>query len=273
MIKKLYPQGKEKAFTVTYDDGVLQDVRFVALLNRYGLKGTFNLNSQLMADEFEWTHESGAVIKRLSIEQAATLYIGHEVASHSLTHPYMEHLREDELMHELLTDKASLEQIFCREIKGFAVPFDFYSERIGDCARNCGFSYVRLPEESRSFTPPEDTFRWKAGIFHLDADLNNYVNLFLKADEELAFCQIVGHSYDLDAENRWEPMEEIFRRVREDETVLPMTTIELIEYLRAMGQAEVTNRSIINTSDRSLWFRINGDVCEVVAHTEFQLNK
>ena len=44
MIRKLYPNGKKKAFNVTYDDGVLQDVRFVQLLNRYGLKGTFNLN-------------------------------------------------------------------------------------------------------------------------------------------------------------------------------------------------------------------------------------
>lgn len=44
-MKKLYPGGKKKAFNITYDDGVLQDQRFVALLNRYGIKGTFNLNS------------------------------------------------------------------------------------------------------------------------------------------------------------------------------------------------------------------------------------
>ena len=48
MVKKLYPYGKKKAFNVTYDDGVLQDIRFVELLNKYGLKGTFNLNSGLM---------------------------------------------------------------------------------------------------------------------------------------------------------------------------------------------------------------------------------
>ena len=48
MIRKLYPGGKEKAFNVSYDDGVAQDVRFVKLLNRYGLKGTFNLISALM---------------------------------------------------------------------------------------------------------------------------------------------------------------------------------------------------------------------------------
>ena len=63
MIRKLYPQGKKKAFSITYDDGVTQDVRFVELLNKYGLKGTFNLNSELMKNGFEWTHESGLVIQ------------------------------------------------------------------------------------------------------------------------------------------------------------------------------------------------------------------
>ena len=42
MIRKLYPGGKKKAFNITYDDGVYQDVRFVMLMNKYGLKGTFN---------------------------------------------------------------------------------------------------------------------------------------------------------------------------------------------------------------------------------------
>ena len=59
MIRKLYPYGKKKAFNVTYDDGVIQDIRFVKLLNQYQLKGTFNLNSSLLENEFEWTHESG----------------------------------------------------------------------------------------------------------------------------------------------------------------------------------------------------------------------
>ena len=90
MIRKCYPYGKKKAFNVTYDDGVLQDERFVALLNKYGIKGTFNLNSQLMREEFSWTHPNGMQVKRMSPERAKHLYVGHEVASHTLTHPYMQ---------------------------------------------------------------------------------------------------------------------------------------------------------------------------------------
>ena len=39
--------GKTKAITLSYDDGTLQDIRFVELLNKYNLKATFNLNSSL----------------------------------------------------------------------------------------------------------------------------------------------------------------------------------------------------------------------------------
>ena len=141
MIKKLYPQGKAKAFSVSYDDGVLQDVRFVNLLNQYGLKGTFNLNSGLMENEFEWKHATGCIVKRLSKEKVLSLYNGHEVASHTLTHPFMQEKTENEIMKELETDKKNLEKLFGRQIKGFAVPFDYYSDLIESCVKKCGFEY------------------------------------------------------------------------------------------------------------------------------------
>ena len=37
--------NKLKAVTFSYDDGVEQDKRLIQLLDRYGLKCTFNLNS------------------------------------------------------------------------------------------------------------------------------------------------------------------------------------------------------------------------------------
>ena len=120
---KLYPGGKRKAFNITYDDGVLQDERFVALLNKYGIKGTFNLNSQLMQERFSWTHPNGMQVTRLSYDQVRHLYDGHEVASHTLTHPYMDFLSDEELYHQMKTDKDNLEALFGREVKGFAVPF------------------------------------------------------------------------------------------------------------------------------------------------------
>ena len=234
MIKKTFPGGKSKAFNVTYDDGVLQDVRFVELLNKYGLKGTFNLNSGLMENEFEWTHESGRVIKRLSKERAVPLYRGHEIACHTLTHPYMNDLSESEILHELQADKANLEKLFGREVKGFAVPFDYYSERIENCVRKSGFSYARISEESRSFTPQTDYYNWKATVFHTDPELEKLTRQFIESDQELAIFQIVGHSYDLDVEDMWDRIENVFRQIAAHDEILPMTTIEIVEYLKSL---------------------------------------
>ena len=36
-----------KLFTVSYDDGTEQDFRIIELMERYGIKGTFNLSSGL----------------------------------------------------------------------------------------------------------------------------------------------------------------------------------------------------------------------------------
>lgn len=263
MITKLYPNGKAKAFNVTYDDGVLQDIRFVELLNKYNLKGTFNLNSGLMENEFEWTHENGSVIKRLSKDKVVSLYDGHEIASHTLTHPYMDNLSESEILYELQSDKANLKKLFGKKIKGFAVPFDYYSGLIEKCVKQCGFSYARISEESRSFTPQIDYFKWKSTVFHTDSELGNLTQQFLESDEELSLFQIVGHSYDLDIENLWDKIESVFIEITSQKDILPMTTIEIINYLKAMDKAEITDKIIKNNSDISLWFSIDGMTCEV----------
>jgi peptidoglycan/xylan/chitin deacetylase (PgdA/CDA1 family) len=231
-MKKLYPGGKKKAFNITYDDGVLQDVRFVAMLNKYGIKGTFNLNSELMENEFSWIHPNGMQVKRLSVEKVKLLYDGHEVASHTLTHPYMYNLSDEELYHQMKRDKDNLEKLFEREIQGFAVPFDYYDDRIAECAKACGFAYARKSEFTNTFKPCTDFYHWKTGIYHIDEHLIDYVAGFLNTEEELAVCQIVGHSYDLDAENLWGTMELICAAVSKCDDIWFCTNAELVEFLK-----------------------------------------
>lgn len=271
MIRKLYPYGKRKAFNVTYDDGILQDARFVELLNQYGLKGTFNLNSLLMENEFEWTHESGCVVKRRHTNEILSLYEGHEIAGHTLTHPYMFNLTKEEILYELFEDKRNLENIFSKEVKGFAVPFDYYSDLIENCVKECGFTYARISEESYSFIPGNDFYKWRATIFHCCNELINFTHKFINSDEELAVFQIVGHSYDLDIENKWDIIENIFDTISKQNDILPMTTIDIIEYLDAMNKVNITEQLIQNNSNRTLWFEINHTIYEIQPYEKIQI--
>ena len=77
--------GKKKAVTFSYDDGVEQDRRLIALFNKYGMKATFNQNSgiQTRADTFT---QGNIVVHRMNQKDMRELYKGHEIASHTLTH-------------------------------------------------------------------------------------------------------------------------------------------------------------------------------------------
>ena len=256
----MYPGGKDRAFNITYDDGVTQDLRFVELLNRYGLKGTFNLNSELMVNGFSWFHPNGMEVRRLDPDTAVWLYRGHEIASHTKTHPYMHDVHGEELRHQLLDDKLALETMMGVEVKGFAVPFDHYSREIAECARECGFEYARMSEFSYSYAPCRDWYFWKTGFYHVEPGLEDYVDGFFESNEELAVCQIVGHSYDLDAENLWNALEKIMERVSLDPRVWSCTNLELVRYLKAMEQVQITDTYVHNPTDVPLWFRIRQDV-------------
>lgn len=260
MVQKLYPGGKSKVFNVSYDDGVEQDVRFIALLNRYGLKGTFNINFWMTHTQFQWVHESGLVVKRLPESALKDVYAGHEVASHSFSHPYMDNFSEGEILKEMGADRFFLQRLFDREIAGYATPFYFFSDQMAQCARECGFAYARISEESDDYSLPEDFYHWRGSKFHWDEDLEEFVEGFLKSDQELAMCQLVGHSYDLDVYDMWQRMEKIFSRVSQCDEVWPATHSQLVNYLRAMDQVFITNDTVSNHSWEPLWFRIHGEI-------------
>ena len=119
---------------------------------------------------------------------------------------------------------------------------------------------LKISEETLSFEPQTNYHRWKATVFHLDNSLDKLADDFIKSNDELALFQIVGHTYDLDTENMWDKIENIFKKVSNQNDVIPMTTIEIIEYLTAMDKVEITDSHIINNSNKSLWFLINGAV-------------
>ena len=74
-----FPGGKAKALTMSYDDGKVQDRRLIDIFNKYGIKGTFNLNYGLVGEP-----------PRMTFEEMKGLYAGHEIATHTMTHPTIE---------------------------------------------------------------------------------------------------------------------------------------------------------------------------------------
>ena len=100
--------GKTKVLTLSYDDGVVQDIRLMEIMNKYGLKGTFNINSGAYTAEDKVREKFRGRMKR---SEAMALYTdsGHEIAVHTYTHPFLEKLDSSEIVYEIIEDRKDIE--------------------------------------------------------------------------------------------------------------------------------------------------------------------
>ena len=162
-----FPGGKAKALTMSYDDGKLQDKRLIGIFNKYGIKATFNLNYGQVGER-----------PRMTFEEMEGLYDGHEIATHTMTHPTIERCPLVEVAEELLEDRKGLEKWTGRIIRGHAYPNGSYSEEIKQLYRQLGVAYARVVETVPDFALPKDPLEWHATCHHNDPKLMEYAEFF-----------------------------------------------------------------------------------------------
>jgi peptidoglycan/xylan/chitin deacetylase (PgdA/CDA1 family) len=212
----MFPHGKMKALTLSYDDGVEQDRKLVEILNRNGIKAAFNLNSGIQTGANGWMNKDvegrDVPIKRMNIRGLAELYAGHEVAVHGLTHPHLENLDGETVRNELEQDKLNLERIFGAAVYGMAYPFGTYNDLVVETAAACGLRYGRGVRSTYSFDVPEDLLVYQPTCHHADPRLMELGERFikLKTDEPQVFY-VWGHSYEFDTGRNWRVIEDFCR--------------------------------------------------------------
>ena len=99
-----FPDGRRKALTFSYDDGHPCDERLINIFDKYGLRGTFNINYNSFMGRFGKTEED--------LKKRVELYKNHEVAVHGLTHPHLDTLSQTALTYEIFKDREGLEKLF-----------------------------------------------------------------------------------------------------------------------------------------------------------------
>ncbi len=89
----------KKILTFSFDDAVVQDRRLVDLFNRYEMRGTFNICSGLLnCRNLSLPHDPLGGRHTITSGEVATLYHGHEIAAHTLTHPLLPTLSDEEVI-------------------------------------------------------------------------------------------------------------------------------------------------------------------------------
>ena len=205
----------KKYLVLSFDDGTIYDRRFIELLNKYNIPATLNLNSGL--GDFVWYYNNHFPIRRLKLEECGHLFDNHEIASHSLTHPYLTSLSYDELVYQINQDVANLERIFKVNVKSFGVPFTECNEREIEIIRNnTSIKYMRLSymKDKFDFSIPNDQYHFGINALFNDIDIYNQIKVFADNKLDKSIFIIAGHSYEFEVNNQWDYIENLLKYIK-----------------------------------------------------------
>lgn len=232
-------KGKNKALTFSYDDGVTQDIRLIEIFNKYNLKATFNINSELLGQENSLVRDGFSInhTKNKS-EDVKYIYEGHEVAVHTLTHPQLPLIEDDsEIIRQVEEDRLNLSELVGYEVFGMAYPGGGVNcdDRVANIIKeNTPIKYSRTIGVTYSFDPYPDLYQYKGTLYH-HADWDKLFEfgqnfLDLKSDSPQVFY-IWGHAYEFDIfPERWEMFEEFCEMMSGKDDIFYGTNLEILGF-------------------------------------------
>lgn len=268
-----YPEGRAKAVTFSYDDGVLQDVRLAELFYKRGLKATFNMSSERLRP------------RNFTAEEIEENFFakGHEVAIHGALHRASGSIRAIEGIREVLDNRLELEEKCGRIIRGMAYPdtgitrlnnISSYAE-IKQYLTELDIAYARtLAGDNDEFALPTDFHAWMPSAHHTNPALGEYVDKFLAIDtavgvyrarREPRLLYIWGHSYEFDRDENWEMFEAVCDKLAGHDEIWYATNIEIYDYVTAYRSLiySANGRRIYNPTLLEVWFDADGKLYSI----------
>ncbi len=247
-----FPGGHSKALILSYDDGLIQDLRLIKLLNRYGIKGTFHINSGLLGQDAPWlakfTKNPGKYVTRKELK---TLYTGHEIAAHSSTHPHLIEQSDKETLRQINEDVKSLEDITGTTVDNLAYPFGEFNNHLVNLLKSTPIKSARTVKDTHDFKIPNDYLRWDPTSHHTKAQktLHRFLNGF--TDSPQVFL-LWGHSWEFDMNkpnNNWGLIEEMLIATSKHKDIWFAGAGEFVRYLEAVKSVQLKQGEWVNQSN------------------------
>lgn len=277
-----YPNGKAKAVTFSYDDGVPQDKCLAELFDKYGMKGTFNFNNVICRRE----NFSNEQIKEYFLSK------GHEIAVHGAFHRANGNLRPIEGIRDVLDCRLELEERCGQIIRGMAYPdtgvrqmgnFGAY-EQIKNYLIELDIAYARtLGGDNNSFLLPQDFHAWMPTAHHNNPKIMEYVEEFLNLDispkayhakRVPRLLYIWGHSYEFDRNDNWEHIEEICKKLANNDEIWYATNIEIYDYVQAYKslQYSADGHMVYNPTLFTIWLDVDSKLYSIKSGETIRIN-
>ncbi len=272
IIELLFPNGKSKALILSYDDGRSEDRQLVQLMNKYGLKGTFHLNSNKLGSE--------GYLNRSEIK---SIFKGHEVSVHSANHPPLTRLSKIDMVFEVVEDRKELERLVDYPVRGMAYPFGNHNDTVVDVIKGLGIEYARTVNDTYAFQIPDNLLKWHPTVHQFakafwepknsENDKKELARFYQLIQEfinskNLALFDLWGHSWEMSNDKaKWEETEKTFQLLANHSDILYTTQIDLVDYLKAFHllQFSVDKNMVYNPSALTIYFKKSGKQYSVMS--------
>ena len=221
----------EKYFVLSFDDGTKSDRRVIEILNEYGLKGTFNLNSGLQDYKY---YMEGKLVERLDLKENVQLYKNHEVASHTKTHANIFKLSDKEALAEVVDDIKALEEIFNRKITSIGIPYaDYDEDKINLIKNNTDLKCFRYPKikDKDDFSMPIDPYHIYKNCVYDDIDCYEKIDAYINSDIEKGVFVLLADPYKIEIYDKWDYFINLIKYIKSHDELTVVTMTEASELL------------------------------------------
>lgn len=230
-----FPGFLMKACTLSYDDGVKDDIKLIEIMRKYGLKGTFNLNSSGLI--------SGASNRLTADEIKEVFGEDTEIALHGFNHLSLAKVHAPLAVRDVVSDREFLEKTFDRVIRGMAYANGSVDDSVVNILDMAGVVYSRTTIPTESFEIPEQWLKLNPTCHHNHPRLFELVDEFLNAEDRSYFWAkkprlfyLWGHSYEFPRDNNWDRIEEFGKKMAEHNDIWHATNMEIYKYVEAFGR-------------------------------------
>lgn len=232
-----FPNFRKKALTLSYDDNHVYNEKLLKIMETYGLKGTFNLNSG------EFAEDTTTTILMLTKAQELFLSPNAEVAVHGTHHQSLGELSVPAIIEEVMTDRKNLEKFFGGRVQGMAYANGSYNDKVVEALKQCGIVYARTINSTERFDIPEDWLRMPATCHHGNKRLMELAEQFLEETpvshyffDKPKLFYVWGHGYEFNYYNNWHVIEDFAKYIGNRENVWYATNGEIYEYVQAFDR-------------------------------------
>ena len=272
-----FPGYKLKTLTLSYDDANRQDKRLISIMQKHGLKGTFNINSGCYDSKYDG-EEKG----RMSRQEAIDLYTnsGMEVAIHGCYHLSLPEINIELALDDVLKDRKDHEKTFNRIVKGMAYAYGTYNDEVVDVLKKLGVNYSRTTICTGKFDLPTDWLRLPTTCHHKDEHLMVFAKEFVEGDEgkswqnkKLKMFYLWGHSYEFDNDDNWNVIEEFAEYVGNRDDIWYATNGEIFDYLQAAEKLQFSAdaRLVKNPTAIDIYIDYGNQKCLIPAGKTFDM--